>query len=463
MLPDYLVGTRIGIVGFGVNNQELTRWLQKHGASEIVVYDENPEVAKILSELGFSGLEIIQGPDALTKIDVEVAFRSPGIGLHRPEIKSALVRGVRFSSQTELFLELCPAKTIGVTGTKGKTTTSTLINLILTKYCQDLQANTFIAGNIGSDPFVFLDELTAKDFVVLELSSFQLDQIKQSPHVAVVLDISSDHLDYHPSIADYRQAKKGITDSQRQEDYIVINLNSETAVELASSTKAKKVYFSNNDVVDLGCSAIGQEIYWYENERPEKIMNTSDIKLRGQHNLDNVLAAITACKILKAPNQAICSAVKEFNGYSQRLEKIAQKNGVSWYNDSASTNPVTTIAAVKSFLEPIILIVGGSSKNADFNQLGSELATANLKALIAIGQTGPEIATAAEIHDFPGEKIIDAKSLDVAVEQAYELSDPGDVVVLSPASASFDQFPNYKVRGEQFNELVFAKLGIDAT
>ncbi|MCA9388333.1 UDP-N-acetylmuramoyl-L-alanine--D-glutamate ligase [Candidatus Berkelbacteria bacterium] len=453
--------TRIGIIGFGINNRELTKWLQKHGASEIVVYDQNPEIAKTLFELNFSGVEIVQGQDAFTKIDVEVAFRSPGIALHDPQIAAAIKRGVRFSSQTELFLELCPAQTVGVTGTKGKTTTSTLIDLILSEHSKVVGSKTYLAGNIGSDPFVFLDDLSPNDFVVLELSSFQLDQIRQSPHVAVVLDISVDHLDYHPDVEHYRQAKQGITQSQTENDYVVINLNSSTAVDLASSTQAQKVYFSNNESVDFGSGVIDGGIYWYQGHQAEQVLKVNDIKLRGQHNLDNVLAAIAACKLFKVDSVLIKEVVRGFTGYPQRLEKIVQRNGVSWYNDSASTNPITTIAAVKSFLEPMIVIVGGSSKNADFNQLGAELAAVNIKALITIGETGPEISLAAQSHHFPGDKIVAAKTLPIAIDQAYELSDPGDVVVLSPASASFDQFPNAKARGRQFNQLVFEKLGLD--
>ncbi len=457
MLPDHLRDTRIGILGFGTNNRELTRWLLRHGASEVVVYDEKLSAQEIIDWLD-GDVEVVVGPKAFSRIDVAVAFRSPGLALHREELQAAASRGVRLSSQTALFLELCPARTIGITGTKGKGTTSTLIARMLEQQRQSEGARSrggvYLAGNIGTDPFSFMDDLSQDDLVVLELSSFQLDGITNSPRIAVVLGVAADHLDYHPSLEHYQAAKVTIVRHQYADDSAVLNLDNATSLSFAEQTAAHVYYTSRQKAVDQGAYLKQESFVWRDAHAEEVVATLEDLQLRGGHNVDNALAAIAAAKLAGASTPAIRQALREFVGLPMRLEKCLEHNGIQWYNDSLATGPGPTVAALESFLEPIVLIAGGSDKGLDYLPLGQAIAKAHVRALITIGATGPVIAAAAEASDFPASRVTSAETLERAVRMAQSAAKPGDVILFSPASASFDQFPNAKVRGRQFHELV---------
>lgn len=457
MLPDFLDNLRIGIVGFGVNNQALTRWLVDHGANEVIVYDENPNARNHGTTLQ---VEWVTGEGAFKQIEADIIFKSPGIPFDRPELVKVKERGIAISSQTELFLKLCPCKTIGVTGTKGKGTTSTLISKILEAHYKKNNAKVYLAGNIGKDPFEFLDQLKSTDLVVLELSSFQLENIKESPRVAVVLGITADHIDYHHTLESYHGAKTGIVRNQTKDDTAILNLDSETTLAFASLAQSEIYYYSTTKSVDRGVFFKDNAFYWRENfdEAPEIVAYASDIHLPGAHNLSNVAAALTATLLQGAKIDSIVSSLRQFKGLPHRLEKVGEKNGVAWYNDSASTNPSTTIAAIQSFLAREILIAGGSDKGIDYAPLGQAIANSNIGKLIIMGKTGPKIAQIAQAHGFSGEDIIEVKDLEEAISQAHEFARPGDVVMLSPGSASFDMFANYVVRGDHFRALVKSRF-----
>ncbi|MBI4032596.1 UDP-N-acetylmuramoyl-L-alanine--D-glutamate ligase [Candidatus Berkelbacteria bacterium] len=451
MVPEQLRGKRIGILGFGANHRALLVWLQTHGAESITVFDEKakPEV---------SGVTVVSGPDAFKELDVDVLLRSPGIPLRRPELAAFAERGGRITSQTELFLELCPARTIGVTGTKGKGTTSSLIAHILDarRETGDARGRVYLAGNIGKDPFEFLDELTPDDHVVLELSSFQLDGIRVSPRIAVVLGISTDHLDHHESVAAYHDAKSGIVRYQGPGDVAVMNLDSAAAFSMAELAGGTVLYYSTKKSVDAGCYLQEGTYYWRDprTEVPEELATVDTLGIRAPHNQENAAAAITVAKLLGVETSSIVASIQSFKGLPHRTELVAEIGEVRWVNDSYATVPDATIAALRAFQAPIVLIVGGSSKGADYAELGRAIAAADVKQLVTMGETGPQIGEAAAVAGFPRERIRLVNGLTSAVSAAKLEAKRGDVVLLSPASASFDQFKNAAERGEAFRKLV---------
>ncbi|MBI2589982.1 UDP-N-acetylmuramoyl-L-alanine--D-glutamate ligase [Candidatus Berkelbacteria bacterium] len=458
MFPDRLRQSRIGILGFGVNNRELARWLVRHGVSKLTVYDENPAVTDALKRLGLTSIRVVAGPGAFKKVEADVAFRSPGIPRHRPEFQAALKRGVEISSQTDLFLEFCPAQVIGVTGTKGKGTTSSLIAHLLAQ--EKKSGALHLAGNIGQDPFEFLDALTAQDRVVLELSSFQLIDLKHSPSVAVVLAVSSDHLDHHSTREEYVGAKQNIVKYQKSDDLVVLNLDNATALAFGAATRARAYYYSIRKSVDVGAFYSKETIYWRQlgQEIPQVVAHSEDVSLIGEHNRLNVVAALTTVLALGYSQDKIASALRSFPGLSHRLELVAEDQGVRWYNDSYATIPEATIVALNSFQAPIHLIVGGSNKGAEWHELGEAIAHSQVKQLLSIGETGPKIADAALEAGYDKARIFDAITLEAALRQARSQAKFGDVVLLSPASASFDQFKNASQRGEIFKSLVRGQI-----
>lgn len=450
MLPEHLRDKRIGILGFGTNHRALLTWLQQHGAESITVYDE-----KAKPEL--EGVEVISGPDAFRAFDVDVLFRSPGIPLRRPELQAFVERGGRITSQTELFLELCSARTIGVTGTKGKGTTSSLITHIL----ELAGKRVFLAGNIGKDPFEFLDELMPDDFVVLELSSFQLDGIRHSPDIAVVLGVTSDHLDHHESVAAYHSAKANIVRHQQSGDVAVLNLDNEASLGYAEVAGGTVLYYSTRKSVDAGGYLVDGTYYWRDPraEMPEVIATSAELGLAAPHIQENAAAAIAVAKLVGIDTSGVVAAIQTFRGLPHRLETVVEGD-IQWVNDSYATVPDATIAALRAFTAPILLIVGGSSKGADCRELGQAIAMSSVTRLLTMGETGPVIAAAAVAAGFPAERVTSAEVLDRAVDLARAEASAGTVILLSPASASFDQFTNASERGERFRELA---RGIDGT
>jgi UDP-N-acetylmuramoylalanine--D-glutamate ligase len=313
--------------------------------------------------------------------------------------------------------------------------------------------DVYLGGNVGVPAIDFLEKLTVNSLVILELSSFQLQVLTKSPHFAVVLNITSEHLDYHKDTAEYREAKANIVRHQTESDYAVINGDYEVSKGFAKLTPANKYFFSRDHKVE-GC---------YVDEKDRIVLNvegenviiaaSSDLKLRGRHNLENVTAASLTAYLAGAKPETISKVVRNFPGLEHRLELVREVNGVKYYNDSFSTVPETAMAALDSFTEPIILIAGGSSKKSDYHELGKKIVSSNIKTLILIGDTAEEImATIPE--EFKGEIILGLTTMPGIVAEATKRAVAGDVVLLSPASASFGLFENYKDRGEQFGAAV---------
>jgi len=428
---DKYKGKKIAILGYGVEGQTTHEYLQKHGLK-----------ADVLDEKNVS--------DYLQKVaGYDVVFKTPGISPLRPELVAAKRAGTLFTSQIEEFFDLCPCKVVGVTGTKGKGTTSTLIYDIMKASGEDV----YLGGNIGVPAISFLDEVKPDSWVVLELSSFQLQTLNMSPHIAVVLNITSEHLDYHKDTEEYRQAKSSIVRHQTNDDYAVINDDYDVPRAFAKFSPATKYFFSRNHKVE-GCyvDESDQIILNVEGEKTV-VAKADELKLRGRHNLENVTAATLAGYLAGASIDATSKTVKAFRGLEHRLELVREISGVKYYNDSFSTVPETAIAALDSFTEPIILIAGGSDKKSDYTELGKRIATANVKAVILIGDMAEKIRASIP-GSFKGEIITEITKMEDMVAKASSLATSGDVVLLSPACASFGLFENYKDRGNQFKVAV---------
>lgn len=423
------------LLGLGVNNRGLAAYLKQKGIDFDVI-----EKWRDHSEL----TEKVKSYD--------LVFRSPGLPYNSEPIQAALRKGAAVSSQTKLFFDLCPAKIIGVTGTKGKGTTATLIHNILA--AAGLRA--YLAGNIGRDPFEFIDELVRDDWVVLELSSFQLQDLHKSPHVAVVLKTTSEHLDHHRNRQEYVEAKINILAHQASGDFAVLNYDQETTRSFVDLTLAQIWWNSTENRVSPGSYAAGGEIFIDGSAGGNSIMKTSEVGLIGSFNLENITAAAAASYLAGATDlRTIKRAIADFKGLPHRLEFVREVAGVKFYNDSFSTIPEAAIAALGAFFGPVVLIAGGSAKGSNFEKLGEAVAGSKVKALLAVGAEGAAIVKASRKAGYAG-KIYDSGLGDMKkiVSKANEIAALGDIVLLSPAAASFDMFADYKQRGELFKKYV---------
>lgn len=451
MLED-LSKKRIAILGFGIEGIALANFLVDKVASitvfdqksqELLLADDNPSLQKvILDQRIVKNLNF--DINVLPIDDFDVIFRSPAIYFDHPKLVEARSRGIEVSSQIKLFFELCSCKIIGVTGTKGKGTTASLIFSMLEK----AGFKTYLAGNIGYPAITLIPELKKDDFVILELSNFQLADLNQSPYISVVTNIGIDHLDYHKTAAEYVEAKFNILKYQTFSDYAVLNENS-TFQDLTSS-KARKLFFSRrpSDTSDAYLED-GQVLL----RDGGVVCGEEEIRLVGKHNLENIAAASLVARILNIPVSIIKNAATDFNGLPYRLQLIREIRGKRFINDSFATNPGPTMAAIESFAQEKVLILGGSSKNADFAELAQTIAKNRVKAVILIGVEGTRIGQALKENGYAG-IIMPEKSLEEAVSRANSLANSGEIIIFSPACASFDMFKNYKDRGEKFNQIV---------
>jgi UDP-N-acetylmuramoylalanine--D-glutamate ligase len=448
-------GKKIGILGCDIEGKATLSFLVQNGF-EVCVLDRANEAEFLKKNPDFRNgdIDLFLGADYLSHLDkVDVVFRTPGIPILLPELQEAIRKGVVVTSQIELFFELCPSQIIGVTGTKGKGTTSSLIYEMLKKNGDDV----YLGGNIGNPAISFVDKLSKTSKVVLELSSFQLQSLRISPQIAVVLNVTQDHLDYHRDIDEYREAKKNIIKYQAAADFAVMNADYESTIKFSKETKAKILFYSKEKAVN-GCYIDKDDRIVLVTEEGEKeVARVADLLLRGRHNLENVTAAILAAHIAGVSMDSIRKSVLSFKGLEHRLELVSEIEGIKYYNDSFSTTPETAIAAISSFKEPIVLILGGSSKGSDYSALGKAIELSNVKAIIFIGNTAREISHKISTK-YKGERVFGLKTMEEMVSKANELAKEGDVVLLSPACASFGLFENYKDRGNQFKKIINSKL-----
>lgn len=400
-------------MGYGLEGTDAEKFLKSAGAS-VMILDQKFDDKYL---------------ENLERFDIIV--RSPGVYRFLPEIVKAEKSGSKITSAVKIFFENCPAEIIGVTGTKGKGTTSTLIYEILKAAGFDV----YLVGNIGKPYLELLPKLTKNSWVVMEVSSFQLIDVDVSPHIGVVLNITLDHMDWHKSVEEYKKAKKNIVLHQGSDDFAVINEEYDTPRSFAKDLKSKVVFFSKKTL---------------DKDFREKLL------LRGEHNLENIAAAVTVAGLIGIAKNIILDTVKSFKGLEHRLELVGEVDGRTFYNDSFATSPQPTIAAIRSFSEPETLILGGSDKGLDYNDLGREIADReNIKNVLLIGLIGPKIGDAIKKSGFMGrtENLGQPKMQEI-VKKAFEITPKGGVIILSPAAASFDMFQNYKDRGMQFKEAV---------
>ncbi len=463
---------KVAVLGLGIEGLSSVKYLSGLGAA-ITILDSKKEREiddEILSLTKKLNLDFYLGTNYLDNLArFETIVRSPGISIYRKELQQAKENGVEITSQTKLFFDFCPCPIIGVTGTKGKGTTSSLIYEMLKTAGYD----AYLGGNIGKPPFEFLGNLTLQSIVVLELSSFQLQDLERSPHIAVMLMITSEHLDYHGDTGEYVEAKRNLIRFQRAEDFAILNRDYPATNESNIHTAGKIYFVSRERFVAEGCFIKNDKVV-ISGIFERVVIDTENILLPGKHNLENVCAAVMAAALAGAPLDAIRKVLSSFKGLEHRLELVREVGGVKYYDDSFSTTPETAIAAIEAFKEPEILILGGSSKKSDFTELGEVISKAkNIKAIIGVGVEWERIKSQIFPlrQGFAGQAnlksqnhnsnlkseillIEGAKNMSTIVAAASKIAEKGDVVLLSPACASFDMFKNYKDRGEQFKREV---------
>jgi UDP-N-acetylmuramoylalanine--D-glutamate ligase len=442
-----LHGQKIAVLGFEREGRATLKFLQEdpefHGA-EIWLLDKNENIAVP------QGIHARLGENYLSDLgDFDTIFRTPGIRYHSPEIQRAIKQGVHITSATKLFFDRCPGKIIGVTGTKGKGTTSTLIYEILKTAGKDV----FLAGNIGKPALEILPHLTKKSWVVLELSSFQLIDMHKSPHIAVAIMITEEHLDWHADVKEYVAAKSNIVRYQSPADYAVLAADYPRSISFAKLTKAKVSTYSRLHEVEKGTWVENNAFYYTDDKKLEKVCSVDALKIPGEHNYENACAAITVAKLLDISDGKIKKAIANFKGLEHRLEFVEEVKGVRYYNDSYSTAPDATEVAIQAFSAPKILIVGGSHKESDFTKLGRAISKSkSIKAIIGIGVEWPVIKS--HIKNKKIQLIESCQNMQEVIKAAHEVAAPGDVVLLSPGCASFGMFKNYTERGTQFKQAV---------
>ena len=447
MTVDELNGKNVAVCGVGVSNLPLIDFLLDKGAKVFArdkkTYEKMGNTATLLES---KGVTLILGDDYLENITEDIIFRSPGIRYDKPQFVAAVNNGAVLTSEMQLFFELCPATIIGVTGSDGKTTTTTLISKMLE--AQFGSERVYVGGNIGRPLLPVVEKMSKEDFAVVELSSFQLHTMTLSPHISVVTNISPNHLDYHTDMNEYIDAKKNIFIHNNNRRLV---LNSHNDITDGFDRFAKKDAEIIKFMSEKGIYERDGAIYFGE----EKILDISDIFIPGHHNVENFMAAIGALHGIVS-NDVIVNVAKTFGGVEHRIEFVRELRGVKYYNSSIDSSPTRTIAALNSFKQKLIVISGGYDKHIPFEPLCEPMCRM-VKKLILTGATAGKIKSALINSDeykampFP---IIEEPDFEKAVLKASSVAENGDIVILSPACASFDAFPNFEVRGRRFKEIV---------
>lgn len=475
----YIYNKKVAIIGLGVSNLPLLDYFSDKGA-RVTVFDkrtideiDKPILDKITSRcINFSFGE----HNLINLVGFDLIFRSPTCRPDTPELKAESLRGAIVTSEIEMVVELCPGKVIGVTGSDGKTTTSSLIYEIL----KEKGYNCYLGGNIGTPLFTKIKDMKPDCIVVLELSSFQLMDMQTSPEIAVVTNVSPNHLDIHKSYEEYIECKKNIFKNQSEKGIVVLNYDNNVTRYFSSEANGKVIFFSSKNRLDNGIIYDNGVIKSCEDGVRRHIITIDDaISLYGIHNYENICAAIAATSSLVEPSIQ-SRAIAKFKGVEHRLEYVRTINGVKWYNDSIGTSPTRTIAGLNAFNKKIVLIAGGYDKNLDYKPMGKPI-TDKVSTLILIGATSDKIQNAVEeqlkinsinnnvtnnksniVFDKENDNtkntlpIYRCNTLEEAVNKAYEVANNDEIVLFSPASASFDMYKNFMERGERFKELVIA-------
>ena len=445
-----LRGKRAVVLGIGVSNRPLIRMLLEYGA-EVTACDKTPreKLDEEVLALERLGARLHVGEDYLEGLEADVVFRTPGMRPDLPQIRRLTEGGAQLTSEMEAFFEVCPCTRIAVTGSDGKTTTTTLIAKIL----EHAGKKVWIGGNIGQPLLPLAKEMSPEDFAVVELSSFQLMTMTSSAEVAVVTNLAPNHLDVHKSMEEYIAAKENVYLHQSPSGKLVVNMDNAITHSFVGKAKGRVEEFSRLGIPENGVYLQDGTIY----RNGKKIMDAADIRIPGVHNIENYMAA--ACAVEGFASDADIDAVaRSFGGVEHRIELVRELDGVRYYNESIASSPTRTIAGLHSFDRRVILIAGGYDKHIPFDALGPEVC-AHVKLLILCGATADKIRAAVEgtPEYVPGQpEIVTVQSLSDAVELAHTRAQRGDIVTLSPACAAFDQFKNFMVRGESYKKMVAA-------
>ena len=445
----------VAVIGIGVSNRPLIELLLSRGVA-VTACDKKDRAAlgALAEELEGKGCRLRLGPDYLKGLTADVIFRTPGMRPDLPELTAAVERGSVLTSEMEVFVSVCPCPIIAVTGSDGKTTTTTIIAELL----RAAGRTVHLGGNIGHPLLAETGGMAAEDLAVLELSSFQLMTMTQSPHIAVVTNLAPNHLDVHKNYAEYISAKENIFTHQTADDIAVFNADNEVTCSFIGRERGTLRTFSRREPVERGTylapGASGGQAIWAANGAGRRmVLPLAGIKLPGIHNVENYMAAIAAVDGL-VPDEIIRDFARGFGGVEHRIELVRELNGVRYYNDSIASSPSRTIAGLYSFPEPVILIAGGKDKGISYDSLGPVI-NEHVKLLILCGATAGVIRASVEAaENYSGLEIMDVEDYQKAVSLARSRAERGDVVILSPASTSFDRFSNFMERGKVFKEIV---------
>lgn len=449
---DSLQGKTVAVIGIGVSNRPLIELLAARGIS-VTARDRQQRQAlgDYAARLEGMGCRLCLGEGYLDGLDEDVVFRTPGMRPDVPELAAAVERGSMLTSEMEVFFEVCPCPIIAVTGSDGKTTTTTIIAELLRSAGKTVN----LGGNIGHPLLAETASIHPEDVAVLELSSFQLMTMKRSPHIAVITNLSPNHLDVHKDFAEYIAAKENIFTHQCAQDIAIFNADNSITAQQAERALGRARLFSRKDEVEDGVFLRDGKIIARHGGQERVVMTREDIRLPGEHNVENYLAAIAAVDGMVSDEQ-IAAFARSFGGVEHRIELIRTLDGVRWYNDSIASSPSRTIAGLRAFPEKVILIAGGKDKGISYAELGP-VVNDHVKLLLLCGATAGVIRQSVEqAENYQGLEIIDVEDYHQAAGIARERAAEGDVVILSPASTSFDRFKNFMERGKAFKEVVNA-------
>ncbi|MGI6031734.1 MAG: UDP-N-acetylmuramoyl-L-alanine--D-glutamate ligase [Eubacteriales bacterium] len=445
-------GKTIAVVGVGVSNTPLIRLLVTHGAKVTACDKKSPQqLGEIYEELSGLGVTFHTGEGYLDHLDQEIIFKTPGLRRDVPQLLEAERRGAEITSEMEVFFQLCPCPIVAVSGSDGKTTTTSIIYEML----KQQGFTCHLGGNIGRPLLPEIESIRPQDMCVVELSSFQLHTMKQSPHVAVVTNVTPNHLDWHTDMAEYIAAKETLLAHQGKEDRAVCNADNPVTADFLRRAKGEALAFSSHGEVQKGYFLRGREIIRRMDGQDEPVMDIGEIRIVGMHNVENYMAAMAAVDGLVSRENMV-EVARNFAGVEHRIEFVRELEGVRYYNDSIASSPTRTIAGLHAFQQKVILIAGGYDKKIPFDVLGPEIVD-HVKTLVLTGATSEKIRAAVEnaAGYQPGQPaILQCNGMEEAVAAARKCAQPGDVVTLSPACASFDAYPNFMERGWKFKELV---------
>ena len=447
---DSLQGKTVAVIGIGVSNRPLIELLAARGIS-VTARDRQQRQAlgDYAGHLEAMGCRLCLGEEYLDGLNEDVIFRTPGMRPDVPELAAAVARGSTLTSEMEVFFEVCPCPIIAVTGSDGKTTTTTIIAELL----RSAGKTVHLGGNIGHPLLAETPSIQPEDVAVLELSSFQLMTMGRSPHIAVITNLSPNHLDVHKDFAEYITAKENIFTHQNAQDIAVFNADNTITAQQAERALGRARLFSRKNEVEDGVFLRDGKIIARHGGQERVVMNREDIRLPGEHNVENYLAAIAAVDGMVSDDR-IAAFARSFGGVEHRIELIRTLDGVRWYNDSIASSPSRTIAGLRAFPEKVILIAGGKDKGISYAELGP-VVNDHVKLLLLCGATAGVIRESVEqAENYQGLEIIDVADYHQAAQTARERAAEGDVVILSPASTSFDRFKNFMERGKAFKEVV---------